>query len=90
VISVHDIVVPVTTTKLKHGSLETEFAQPGTGLVFSGQRQLTRVVVPRTDKVDGLDIGRGSQGELELNGGHYERVANIRCEISSLKKSCRR
>jgi hypothetical protein len=73
VIAVHDIVIPVAATQLQHGSLEAELANPGTGLVFGRQGQLTRVVVPRADKVDGLDVGRGSQGELELNGGHFER-----------------
>lgn len=85
VITVHDIVIPVATTELQHGSLEAELAQPGTGLVFSRQRKLTRVVVPRADQVDGLDVGRGSQGKLELNGGHYEDVNVKICKYARYK-----
>lgn len=73
VVPVHDVVVPVAATKLQHGGLEAELADPGTGLVLSGERQLARVVVPRADQVDGLDVGRGAQVELELNGGHCDR-----------------
>lgn len=71
-VAIHDIVVPVAATELQHGGLEAELAHPCTWLVLGGQRQLARVVVPRADKVDGPDIGRGAQRKLELNGGHYE------------------
>lgn len=72
VVPIHDVVVPVAATELQHGGLEAELADPGTGLVLGRERQLARVVVPRADQVDGLDVGRGAQVELELNGGHYD------------------
>jgi len=72
VVPIHDVVVPVAGTELEHGGLEAELADPGTGLFLTGERQLTGIVVPGANQVDGLDIGRGPQGKLELNGGHYE------------------
>ena len=72
VVAIHDVVVPVATSELQHGGLEAELANPGTGLVLGGQGQLARVVVPGSDQMDGLDVGRGPEGELELNGGHYD------------------
>lgn len=83
VVTIHDIVVPVAATQLQHGGLETELAQPGTGLVLGGQGQLARVVVPRADQVDGLNVGRGAQGKLELNGGHYEDGRSKNMQICS-------
>jgi hypothetical protein len=41
------------------------------------------VVVPGADEVDGLDVGRGPEGELELNGGHDESNGS---KIWNLKK----
>ena len=72
VVSVHHVVVPVAASELEHGGLEAEFADPGAGLAFAGERDLALVVVPGADEVDGLDVGRGPEGELELNGGHDE------------------
>lgn len=80
-VAIHDIVIPVTAAELQHGGLEAELAQPCTRLVLSGQRQLTRVVVPRADQVDGPDVGRGAQGKLELNGGHYEDEKIEICKV---------
>lgn len=34
--------------------------------------------------MDGLDVGRGPEGELELNGGHDE--SNVDTKIGILKK----
>ena len=80
-------VVPVAASQLQHRGLEAELAHPGTGLVFGGQGQLARVVVPGADQVDGLDVGRGPQRKLELNGGHYERRL---ITIKRYMTSCRR
>lgn len=71
-VPIHDVVVPVSLAELQHGGLEPELAYPGPGLVLGGERQLAGVVVPGADEVDGLDVGRGPEGELELDGGHGE------------------
>jgi hypothetical protein len=64
-------VVPVPTTELQHRGLEAEFAHPGAGLGrVARQGDLARVVVPGAEQVHGLDVGRGAQVELELDGGH--------------------
>lgn len=72
VVAVHDVVVPVAASELEHGGLEAELSLPGAGLLVSGEGNLALVAVPRTDEVDGLDVGRGAERELELNGRHDE------------------
>jgi hypothetical protein len=74
VVSVHDIIVPVPSTQLEHGRLEAELASPCSclGRVL-GQWQLTGVIVPGAEEMDGLDVGGGAERELELNGGHFCR-----------------
>jgi len=74
VVSIDDVVVPVSLTGLQHGALETEGTLPGTGLgSIPGERELAVVVVPRTEKVDSLDIRRSAEREVKLDGGHYCR-----------------
>jgi hypothetical protein len=75
VVSIDDVVVPVSLTGLEHGALEAEVALPGTGLgSIPGERQLAVVVVPGPEEVDGLDIRRSAEREVELDGGHYCRL----------------
>jgi hypothetical protein len=70
---VHAYVVPVPPTQLEHRRLEAELADPSAGLrVVRGQRDLARVVVPRAEEMHRLDVGRGPEGELELDVGHFD------------------
>jgi hypothetical protein len=71
-VSIDDVVVPVSLTGLEHGALETEGTLPGTGFgSILGERELAVVVVPRTEEVDGLDISGSAEREIQLDGGHY-------------------
>lgn len=66
-------VVPVAATKLQHRGLEAELANPRARLgAIARKGNLASVVVPGADKVHGLDVGRGAEVELELNGGHVD------------------
>lgn len=62
-------------TSLESSALEAEGAFPraslGGGLVV-GKGKLSRVVVPRTEEMYGLDSGGSAELEAELNGGHFE------------------
>ena len=64
-------VVPVALSQLQHGGLEAELADPRARLgVIARQGNLARVVVPRAQQMDRLDIGRSAQRKLQLNGSH--------------------
>lgn len=65
-------VVPVSLTLLQSGALEPERTLPSSRLggVF-GERELAGVVVPRTEKVDSLDIRGSAKGEGQLNRSHF-------------------
>lgn len=65
-------VVPISLPGLDSCSLKAEGAFPSTGLggVFR-QWKLTGVIIPRTKKVNGLDVSRGTKSETKLNGSHY-------------------
>jgi len=73
-VTIDDIVVPVSLTLLQSSALKSERAFPGTGLGrfgrFLRKRKLTVVVVPRTKQVDGLDVRRRVDRKGELNGSH--------------------
>lgn len=74
VVSIDDVVVPVSLSWLKCGSLESECTFPAAGLGGSlvlGKRKLAGVVVPRAKKMDGLDTGGCAQRERELNSRHF-------------------
>jgi len=62
---VHDVVVPVALAGLEGGLLEAEVALPAARLAggILGERELTRVVVPGAEKVNGLAVGGGSESE---------------------------
>jgi len=66
VVAVDDVVVPVSLSGLKSRALESERAFPtarfGRGLVL-GEGKLSGVVVPRAEKMDGLDSGRRAQSK---------------------------
>lgn len=73
VVAVDDVVVPVALALLQGLALEAESALPATSLVgILGERELSIVVVPGTEQVDGLAVGGSAESEVELDGGHYD------------------
>lgn len=72
VVAVDDVVVPVALALLQGLALEAESALPATSLVgILGERELSVVVVPGAEQVDGLAVGGSAESEVELDGGHY-------------------
>lgn len=72
-VAVNDVVVPVALTGLEI-ALESESALPRArlgGRLVLGKGDLTDVVVPGTEKVDGLDTGRNAERERQLDGRHF-------------------
>jgi len=68
VVAVDDVVVPVALAGLERGALEAEGTLPRAGLggrLVLGKRELTDIVVPGAEKVDGLDAGREAKRELK-------------------------
>lgn len=64
--TVYTYVVPVSLTLLEHRPLELECSLPRTrlaGVLILRKRKLASVVIPGTQKVDGLDGGRGAEVE---------------------------
>lgn len=58
---------------LESGALEAESALPATSLgCILGQRELALVAVPGTEEVDGLAVGGGAEGEVELDSCHFD------------------
>jgi len=58
VVTIDDVVVPVSLASLESGILESKGTLPGAGLggrLVLGERELTDVVVPRAEKMHGLD-----------------------------------
>jgi hypothetical protein len=82
VVPIDDVVVPVALAGLEGSVLEAESALPrarlGRSLVL-GQGELTNIVVPGTEKVNGLDARRDAERERHLNSRHVDLL---------LKKDC--
>lgn len=73
VVAVNDVVVPVALALLQGLALEAESALPASGFGgILGERELTVVVVPGAEQVDGLAVGGSAESEVELDGGHYD------------------
>lgn len=73
-VSIDNVVIPVALSWLKCGTLESESTLPRTrfgGSLILRKRKLAGVIVPRTEKVDGLNARRCAQRERELNSGHF-------------------
>jgi hypothetical protein len=72
-IAINDVVIPVSLSRLEGSTLESERAFPGSrlgrGLVL-GKRKLAGVIVPRTEKMYGLDARGCAQRERKLNSCH--------------------
>jgi len=73
VVSIKDIVVPVALALLEEGALEAERSLEAAGLGgVLGERELTGVVVPRAEEVDGLAVGGGAESEVQLDSRHID------------------
>lgn len=73
VVAIHDVVVPVATTKLQDRGLEAEFASPCARLGgVLGQGKFARVAIPGTDEMHGFDASGSANRKVKLNGGHFE------------------
>lgn len=73
-VTINDVVVPISLTGLESGALEAKGAFPRTrlgGCLILGQWELTGVVIPGAKEMNGLDARRRSQREGELHGCHY-------------------
>jgi len=81
VVAVDDVVVPVSLTLLESGTLEFEASDPAAALLgVLGERELSGVVVPRAEQMDGLAVGGSAESEVKLDSGH--------CECSISKNFC--
>jgi hypothetical protein len=74
VVAVDDVVVPVSLASFQSRVLEAESSLPRTRLGRSlvlGERELADVVVPRAQKMDGLDARRDAERKRELDSRHF-------------------
>lgn len=72
VVAIDDVVIPVSLALLEGHALEAESTLPPASLGrVLGKRELAGVVVPGTEQVDGLAVGGGAEGEVELNSCHF-------------------
>jgi hypothetical protein len=65
-VTVDDVVIPVSLTRYESSALESESTLPATGFGGSlvlGEWELTSVVVPATEHVDSLNTGRSAESE---------------------------
>jgi len=73
VVSVDDVVVPVSLSLLQGSTLELEGTIPGTGLLsVLGKGKLALVSVPGAEQVHGLAVGGSAESEVELDSGHSD------------------
>jgi len=73
VVAIDDVVVPVALALLQGLALEAESTLPATSFGgILGERELAVVVVPGSEKVHRLAVGRSAESEVELDGGHYD------------------
>jgi hypothetical protein len=74
-VTVDDVVIPVSLTRYESSALKSESTLPATGfggsLVF-GEWELTSVVVPATEHVDGLNTGGSAERERQLKSRHFD------------------
>jgi hypothetical protein len=76
-VTIDDVVVPVSLASLKSRVLESKGALPGAGLgggLVLGERELTDVTVPRAEKVDSLDARGDAERERKLNSRHFALI----------------
>jgi len=73
-ITIDDVVIPVSLASLESRVLEAERSFPGTRLgrrLVLGEWELTNVIVPRAEKVHSLDARRDAKRERKLNSRHF-------------------
>lgn len=82
VVAIDDVVVPVALALLECGALELEAANPTTGLLgVLGERKLTLVAVPGTEKVDCLAVGGSAESEVKLDSGHCDLSSDFKLSV---------
>jgi len=65
-VSIDDVVIPVSLTGLKSTALKSESAFPATGFggrFVLGKWELTSIIVPAAKHVNGLDTGGSAERE---------------------------
>jgi len=70
----HTYIVPISLTRLKRRALKPKCTFPRTrfgGSLVLSKGKLSGIVVPRAEKMHGLDRGGSAKGKAELNGGHF-------------------
>ena len=73
VVAIDDVVVPVSLALLQCRALESECPLPPAGLAgILGERKLPVVVVPRSEEMYCLAVCRSSEGEVQLDGCHFD------------------
>lgn len=73
VVSVDDVVVPVSLSLLESSTLEFEGTSPGTGLLgVFGEGKLALISVPGAEQMHGLAAGGSAEREIELDSGHCD------------------
>lgn len=90
-VAVDDVVVPVALAGLDGAGGEAESALPRTRLgrrLVLGERELVGVVVPGSEKMDGLDTGRNTEREGLLNSRHVDELSEIRRSMLRNIKNC--
>lgn len=78
-VTVDDVVIPVSLAGLKGRVLEAECSLPGTRLgrrLVLGERELTNVVVPRAEKMYGLNARGDAKRERKLNSRHVDYLCS--------------
>ena len=82
VVAIDDVVVPVALALLECGALELEATNPATGLLgVLGERKLTLVAVPGTEKVDCLAVGGSAESEVKLDSGHCDLSSDFKLSV---------
>jgi hypothetical protein len=80
VVAVNDVVVPVALSLLQGLALESESTLPASSLGgILGERELSLVVVPGAEQMDGLAMGGSAKSEIELDSGHYDCLTLVLC-----------
>jgi len=72
VITIDDVVIPIASPQLQGVStLKAEGAFPGTWLgiriLAVGEWELRLVIIPRTEEMNGFDVGRSADSERQLD-----------------------
>jgi hypothetical protein len=76
-VTVDDVVVPISLASLEGRVLEAEGSLPRSRLgrrLVLGEGELANVAVPGAQEMDGLYTGRDPEGERELNSRHVDFV----------------